>query len=248
MNRRVDKAIRLVENINEKDNNFYRVVMQLDPIENKPINLKQSNLKDNEFRKLADKKLISLLNDKLDLLENQLYQQLLSFKELSAAMSENENRLTHIPSIIPINFDNITMSSGYGYRLDPIYGTSKFHEGLDFAASWGTPVYATADGIVALAERKTGYGNCVEIDHGYNYLSRYAHLSEINVKKGTKIQRGQLIGRVGSTGKSTGPHLHYEIRFKDEPQNPINYYFMDLTPEEYELLTVSAENAGNVMD
>ena len=140
------------------------------------------------------------------------------------------------------------MASGYGYRLDPIYGTSKFHEGLDFAADKGTPVYATADGTVVMAGWQSGYGNLVEISHGYNYVTRYAHLSKIIATEGEKVKRGDLIGEVGNTGKSTGNHLHYEVRYNGAPQNPINYYFMDITPEEYDELLRSAENAGHVMD
>lgn len=140
------------------------------------------------------------------------------------------------------------MSSGYGVRRDPIYGSSKFHAGLDFAAKTGTPVFATADGVVTEAGRQSGYGNCIDISHGYNYLTRYAHLSEVLVKPGQEVKRGEMIGKVGSTGKSTGPHLHYEVRFKGEPQNPVNYYFMDVTPEQYAEMVQLAENAGHVMD
>ena len=139
------------------------------------------------------------------------------------------------------------MASGYGYRNAPIYGTSMFHSGLDFAAPMGTPVFATADGIVEESGWKGGYGNCIDLTHGYNYSTRYSHLSEILVEAGKNVKRGEMIGRVGSTGKSTGPHLHYEVRFKDEPQNPVNYYFMDLGPEEYSDMIRLAENAGHVM-
>lgn len=149
---------------------------------------------------------------------------------------------------MPISISDYTMSSGYGIRRDPIYGSSKFHAGLDFAAQTGTPVYATADGEVTVADRRSSYGNCIDISHGYNYLTRYAHLSKIMVKAGQSVKRGEVIGLVGSTGKSTGPHLHYEVRFKDEPQNPVNYYFMDLTPEQYAEMVQLAENAGHVMD
>ena len=140
------------------------------------------------------------------------------------------------------------MSSGYGYRRDPIYGTAKFHEGLDFAAATGTPVFAPADAVVEVADRKDSYGNCIDLNHGYNYTTRYAHLSQILVKPGQKVKRGEMIGKVGSTGKSTGSHLHYEVRFKGEPQNPVNYYFMDLTPQQYIDMIQLAENSGHVMD
>ena len=140
------------------------------------------------------------------------------------------------------------MASGYGYRRDPIYGTSKFHEGMDFSSPIGTPVYATGNGTVTNASWKSQYGNLIEISHGYNSTTRYAHLSEILVKPGQAVKRGDLIGKVGNTGKSTGPHLHYEVRFRGQPQNPVNYYFYDLTPEEYDKMILEAENAGHVMD
>ena len=122
------------------------------------------------------------------------------------------------------------------------------HEGIDMAAPAGTKIIATGDGTVVHSERVPGYGNLIEIDHGYNYMSRYAHLGELHVKPGDKVRRGDLIGRVGSTGKSVAPHLHYEVRFKDEAQNPVNYFFMDLTPEMYEEITLTADNAGHLMD
>ena len=124
----------------------------------------------------------------------------------------------------------------------------KFHEGLDYSADIGTPVYATGDGTVELAGWNKGYGNSIDISHGYNYLTRYAHLSEILVRQGQKVRRGDMIGKVGNTGKSTGPHLHYEVRLHGQPQNPVNYYFYDLTPEQYDDLIRLSENAGHVMD
>lgn len=200
------------------------------------------------LRKLPDGGLVKLLTQRLDLFDRQLYAQSISFDQLRTEAGKQKDKLSHIPSIIPIDVKDYTMSSGYGYRRDPVYGSTKFHAGLDFAAKSGTPVYATGDGTVEAADRRSGYGNCIDISHGYNYVTRYAHLSEILVKAGDAVKRGDLIGRVGSTGKSTGPHLHYEVRFKDEPQNPVNYYFMDVTPEQYADMVREAENAGHVMD
>ena len=249
LSRRLDNTLKVIENIRERDNNFYRVMMQLDPLNNPNISYGfNSEERFRELSSLPDAKLVERLSNRMDLLENLIYTQIQSYDDLKKAIEENQEKLTHIPSILPINLNDYTMSSGYGYRRDPIYGLSKFHEGLDFAASNGTDVFATADGKVEVARREAGYGNCVDINHGFNYMSRYAHLSEILVKEGEEVKRGQLIGKVGSTGKSTGPHLHYEVRFKDEPQNPVNYYFMDLTPEQYSLMIQEAENAGHVMD
>lgn len=249
MSKRLDNMLEVMDRMEERDDNFYRVMMQLDPISDAQrlsgldLENRYSNLS-----KLSDSRLVEQLSNRMNLLEKRIYSQLQSFDRLQEALGNQQDRLAHIPSVLPINIADYTMSSGYGYRVDPVYGASKFHEGLDFAASKGTDVFATGEGRVVVAGREAGYGNCIDIDHGYNYMTRYAHLSEILVKPGELVKRGQLIGKVGSTGKSTGPHLHYEVRYKDTPQNPVNYYFMDLTPEEYYEMIHIAEMAGHVMD
>lgn len=249
LEKRLDNSIKVMEDIRNRDDNFYRVMMQMDPMARSQRYAGLDNEKRyQELGKLPDGALIGLMARRLDFLDRQLYAQSLSFDKLKETATSQKDKLSHIPSVIPINIKDFTMSSGYGVRRDPIYGSSKFHAGLDFAAKTGTPVFATADGVVSEAERKGGYGNCIDISHGYNYLTRYAHLSEILVSPGQNVKRGEMIGKVGSTGKSTGSHLHYEVRFKDEPQNPVNYYFMDLTPAEYAEMIRLAENAGHVMD
>ena len=249
LNRRLDNSLKVMANIQNRDDNFYRVMMQMDPVGyGQRLAGLDNEKRYRELQNIPDAGLVRLLTQRLDLFERQLYAQSLSFDQLRATASKQKDKLAHIPSVIPINIKDFTMSSGYGVRRDPIYGSSKFHAGLDFAAKTGTPVFATADGKVTEAGRQSGYGNCIDISHGYNYLTRYAHLSEVLVKPGQEVKRGEMIGRVGSTGKSTGPHLHYEVRFKDEPQNQLNYYFMDLTPEEYAEMVQLAENAGHVMD
>ncbi len=249
LSKRLDNSLKVMENIKNRDDNFYRVMMQMEPVSR---SRRYAGL-DNSSRyadiaSLSDAALVTRVTREMDLLDRQLYAQSQSFDQLKQGASEQKDKLAHIPSVLPINIKDFTMSSGYGYRRDPVYGAQRFHEGLDFAAPTGTEVYATADGKIESAERKGGYGNMVDIAHGYNYVTRYAHLSKIVVNQGEQVKRGQLIGYVGSTGKSTGPHLHYEVRFKDEPQNPVNYYFMDLTPEEYADMIQLAENAGHVMD
>ncbi len=249
LNRRLDNSLKIMSDIQNRDDNFYRVMMQMEPMSRSQRFAGLDNEKRyKEIQKLPDAGLVKLLTQRLDLFDRQLYAQSISFDQLRSEAANQKDKLAHIPSIIPIHIKDYTMSSGYGYRRDPVYGSTKFHEGLDFAAKSGTAVYATGDGVVELAERKSGYGNCIDISHGYNYLTRYAHLSEILVESGQEVKRGDLIGKVGSTGKSTGPHLHYEVRFKDEPQNPVNYYFMDVTPEQYAEMVREAENAGHVMD
>ena len=246
---RLENMLEVMDRMEERDDNFYRVMMQLDPISDaqRLSGLDYEN-RYSQLSKLSDSRLVDQLSKRMNLLEKKIYSQLQSFDQLQETLENQQDRLSHIPSVLPINIADYTMSSGYGWRVDPIYGASKFHEGLDFAASKGTDVFATGNGIVTIAGREAGYGNCIDIDHGYNYLTRYAHLSDIFVKPGEEVKRGQLIGKVGSTGKSTGPHLHYEVRYKNIPQNPVNFYFMDLTPEQYYEMIQIAENAGHVMD
>ena len=249
LSKRLDNMSVVMDRLAERDDNFYRVMMQLDPMsQTQRLSGLEEETRYKELSKLSDSRLVDELSGRMNILERKIYSQIQSFDQLRASLGDQQDKLAHTPSVIPINIKDYTMSSGYGWRRDPIYGSSKFHEGLDFAAAIGTEVFATADGVVKVARYQSGYGNCVDIDHGYNYVTRYAHLSEIDVKEGDLVKRGQFIGKVGSTGKSTGPHLHYEVRFKNMAQNPVNYYFMDLTPEEYYEMIRLAEDAGHVMD
>lgn len=250
LNRRADQALEVMEDLAERDNNFYRVMMQAEPLTlgQRYAGLERQRNYD-AIDSMADSKILRLTTDKLDLLDQMLYTQSKSYDFIAGEVMSNSDRTAHIPAIQPISEKYLrAMASGYGYRRDPIYGTTKFHEGMDFSSPIGTPVYATGDGTVTHGSWKSQYGNLIEIDHGYNYTTRYAHLSQILVKPGQKVKRGDLIGKVGNTGKSTGPHLHYEVRFRGQPQNPVNYYFYDLTPEQYDKMIVEAENAGHVMD
>lgn len=250
LNRRLDASISVMDAIAARDNNFYRIMLQADPITDarRYAGLENTfNL--TQFNSLDDASLVEDVNNKMKMLERQLYSQIMSFDTLRTIASEQQDRILHIPSIQPISSSDMkTMASGYGYRVDPIYGTAKFHEGMDFSAAVGTPVYATGDGVVKQTGWNSGYGNSIEIDHGYDYLTRYAHLSKSYVTRGQQIKRGDLIGLVGSTGKSTGPHLHYEVRYKNRAMNPVHYYFQDLTPEQYAIMIAEAENASHVMD
>ena len=249
LKRRLDNSLKVMDRLQDRDDNFYRVMMQMEPMgSTRRLAGLDNESRYQELGRMSDAGLVAQLTQRMNLLERRLFAQSQSFDQLRQTMGTQKEKLAHIPAIIPIDLRTHTMSAGFGYRRDPVYGWSKFHEGIDFAASTGTPVYATGDGRIALARREAGYGNCIEIDHGYNYVSRYAHLSEILVREGEDVKRGQMIGRVGSTGKSSGPHLHYEVRFKGEAQNPVNYYFMDLTPEQYSDMLQTAENAGHVMD
>lgn len=250
LSRRSDEAFKVMEELAARDNNLYRVLMQAEPLgpAARFAGLERQRYY-GSLDSLGDVALVKNVTDKLDRLDNMLYTQIKSFDYLRERSAMMADRISHIPSIQPISEKDLkTMASGYGYRRDPIYGTTRFHAGMDFSSNIGTPVYATGDGTVIYSDWRSGYGNVIDIDHGYNYTTRYAHLSEILVRNGQKVKRGDLIGRVGNTGKSTGPHLHYEVRLKGEPQNPVNYYFMDLTPEQYDEMIRQADNAGHVMD
>lgn len=249
LERRLNNSLKVMENIQRRDDNFYRAMVQLDPLSrSRRLAGLDNPSRYQSLASLSDAELVTRLTRQMDLLDRQLYAQSLSFDQLKKTITEQSDKMQHIPGILPINIADYTMSSGYGTRRDPVNGDIKFHAGLDIAANSGVAVYATADGTVSVAGRRGGYGNCIDLDHGYDYLTRYGHLSEILVTNGQKVKRGQLIGKVGSTGKSTGPHLHYEVRFKMEPQNPVNYFFLDLTPEQYAEMIQNANDAANVME
>lgn len=250
LSRQADEAISVMQVIADRDNNFYRVMAGADAV---PDARRYAGLerrrKYESLDSMADEALVEDLDNKLDMLDRMLVSQIESFDRLAGEMASQRDRIAHIPAIQPVPERFLrTMASGYGMRVDPIYGTRKFHEGMDFSAPVGTPVYATADGRVITASRSGLYGNLVEIDHGYGYVTRYAHLSRIECRVGQQVSRGELIGLVGNTGKSTGPHLHYEVRLRGSAQNPVNYYYYDLTPEEYDEIISIAEAAGHVMD
>ena len=182
--------------------------------------------------------LVKKTRSEIDALQGRLYAQILSFKEIEKIALEQDERLASIPSIQPVHNKDLTrLASGFGWRIDPVYRTPRMHWGLDFTAPTGTEVYATGDGIIESIETLSwGYGKNIVIDHGFGYKTRYAHLSAFKVKKGQKVNRGQVIGLVGNTGKSTGAHLHYEVEKNGVKVNPISYFFNDLTPEEYDAL------------
>ena len=250
LGRRADYAVAVMEDLAERDNNFYRAMMQAEPMgaAQRYAGLERQRIYD-RLDSLPDDRLVEQVTTKLDRLDRMVYSQIRSFDFLASQVDSQKVRVAHTPAIQPVPEKYLrTMASGYGVRRDPIYGTMKFHEGMDFSAPVGTPVYATADGTVTASSWQSAYGNMVQIDHGFNYTTRYAHLSKLIARPGQQVRRGDLIGLVGNTGKSTGPHLHYEVRYRGAPQNPVNYYFYDLTPEQYDEIVNLAENAGHVMD
>lgn len=247
---RVDEAMDVLQDIQQRDDNLYRVIFQADPI---PAAIRHAGYSGTnryeELMNMANSELVVNTTQKLDLLRKQLYIQSTSFDDVVELCKSHDEMLRCIPAIQPIsNKDLKQTASGYGTRIDPIYGTTRFHSGMDFSANPGTDVYATGDGTVVKMGWETGYGNIIIIDHGFGYQTWYAHLRDFRTKPGKRVVRGEVIGGVGSTGKSTGPHLHYEVRVKGKVVNPVNYYFMDLSAEDYDRMIQLAENHGKMMD
>ena len=183
-------------------------------------------------------------------MENQSKIQQKSYEKLIVMAKNKSKMLASIPAIQPVSNKNLRrIASGFGYRIDPIYRTRKMHKGLDFSAPTGTKIYATGDGVIKKVKRaRWGYGTHVVIDHGYGYTTLYGHMSRASVKKGQRVKRGQQIGLVGSTGKSTGPHLHYEVAKNGVQVNPIGYFYNDLTTEQYEEIIKLSSNPNQSFD
>lgn len=250
LSRQLDEALGVLEDLQQRDDNLYRVILQTDPISPYIRKSNQRNINRYEhLEEMANADMIIENTQKIDYLKRQLYIQSKSYDEIITLCKQNDERLQCIPAIQPVaNKDLKYTASGYGRRIDPIYKTVKFHHGMDFSANTGTPVYATGNGTVTSSGWESGYGITIEIEHGFGYQTRYAHLSKTQVRRGQKVKRGEIIGLVGSTGKSTGPHLHYEVVNKGRKVNPVNYYFMDLTEAEYDQMIQIAANHGKVYD
>ena len=251
LNKKMEQAEAVLSNIEDRDNNIYRVYFEANPI---PEEQRKSGFGGiNRYKKLEgfdNSKLIIETNKRLDILQKQIVVQSRSLDEIAKLAEEKEKLLTAIPAIQPVNNKDLSrMASGYGMRSDPFTKARKMHWGMDFTAPRGTPIYATGDGVVVRADAgAAGYGRHIRIDHGYGYLSLYAHLYKYNVKKNQKVKRGDLIGFVGSTGRSQAPHLHYEI-FKDGNRiNPINFYYGSLTAEEFAELLEDASLENQSLD
>jgi murein DD-endopeptidase MepM/ murein hydrolase activator NlpD len=241
---------KVLADLQQRDDNLYRAILQAEPIskEIREGNFENSN-RYAELEDLSNYELVKQTSQEVDRLSKMVYTQSKSYDVLLNLVKNQEHRLLCIPAIQPVlNRDMKSLASGYGYRIDPIYRRSTFHAGMDFAAKTGTRIYATGEGVVTLAGWKQGYGNTVMINHGYNYETLYGHCSRLNVRVGQKVKRGEVIAFIGSTGKSTGPHLHYEVHFRGVPQNPAHYYFRDLTPAQYDQMIQMSSNFGQTMD
>ncbi len=251
INKKMNQAETVLSDIENRDNTIYRVYFEANPISSEQRNAGFGGI--NRYKDLEgfnNSKLIISTSKRLDILTKQIVVQSKSLDEIAILAEEKENLLTSIPSIQPVTNEDLTrMASGFGYRTDPFTKARKFHWGMDFSAPRGTPIYASGDGVVKRVDRRSsGYGRHIRIDHGFGYVSLYAHLYKYNVKKYQKVKRGDLIGFVGSTGRSQAPHLHYEV-FKDGKRvNPINFYYGNLSASEFAELLKKSELENQSLD
>ena len=251
LNRKLDELDLVLEDLETRDDKTYRVIMEAEPI---PGTVRQAGVggaaRFNELQGYSNTELMINTAEKLDKLRRRMYIQSKSYDELAALVKSKEEMLASIPAIQPVSNKQLTrIGSGYGIRIDPVYKVPRMHEGCDFTAPTGTPIYATGNGTVTGVEYgDRGYGNFVEITHGYGYKTLYAHMSRVKAKRGQQVKRGDIIGFVGSTGKSTGPHLHYEVIKNGKKIDPINFFFNDLTAEEYERMIKLAQQSGQSFD
>ncbi|HAT64137.1 MAG TPA: peptidase M23 [Flavobacteriaceae bacterium] len=251
LNKKMTQAEAVLEQVAERDNNIYRVYFEANPIPEEQRKAGFGGV--NRYKDLEgfdNSKLIINTSRRLDILTKQIVIQSKSLDEITMLATEKQKLLEAIPAIQPVNNEDLTrMASGFGYRTDPFTKERKFHWGMDFTAPRGTPVYASGNGVVSRADNSAaGYGNHVRIDHGFGYESLYAHLFKYNVRVGQRVKRGDLIGFVGSTGRSEAPHLHYEI-FKDGDRiNPINFYYGNLTPEEFAQILEKSQLENQSLD
>lgn len=247
LNEKIGQMSSVMADLQYRDDNIYRVIFESEPI---PFSVREAGYggsrRNEKLDNFSNGQLMMDVTNKVENLRRQLYIQSKSYDDIYKLVKNKQDMLTSIPAIQPINNKDLTrLASGFGTRIDPIYKTAKFHSGIDFTAPTRTEIYATGNGVVENTEySERGYGNQVLINHGYGYQTLYGHMSYIKVRPGQKINRGDIIGYVGNTGKSVGPHLHYEVWKNGIKVNPINYFYNDLSPEEYEtVLSYSSKHS-----
>ncbi len=253
LNREMDAAQEMMVALQKRDDDIYRVINEAEPI---PRTIREGGIGGTKrYKKLLEQgleqeKLILSTLKKIESLKKQMYIQTKSYDEIVLLAKNKDQMYASIPAIQPVTNKELTrLASGFGRRIDPIYKVRRMHYGVDFSAPRGTPVYTTGDGVVKKVKTNYGgYGKEILIDHGYGYVTRYAHLSEFNIKKGQKVKRGECIGYIGSTGKSTAPHLHYEVIKDKRKVNPVHYFYNDLNEKEYqkilELSSIENQSLG----
>lgn len=234
---RLERVSAVLSDIQKRDDDIYRVIFAAEPVsKNERFAGYGGADRYESLQGYNNSQLLTETAKKIDMISRQLYVQSKSFDDVFALAKRKTEMLECIPAIQPISNKDLTkLSSGFGYRIHPVYKTMHMHTGIDFTAQVGTPIYSTGNGIITNPiENMSGYGQFVLVDHGFGYKTLYAHLSKINVKRGQKVKRGEIIGFVGNTGLSTGPHLHYEVWIGDKPVDPVHFFINDLTPEEYQ--------------
>ncbi len=251
LNERMEQLSIVLEDLQERDDEIYRVVFEAEPI---PNSIRKAGFGGaNRYKNLQgfeSSKLIKETAQKMDRLTKQVYVQSKSFDDI-VDMAEDKNKLlAAIPAIQPVSNESLRrLASGFGFRVDPFTKARKMHNGMDFSAEIGTPIYATGNGKIIRADnRSSGYGNHIRIDHGYGYMTLYAHLSKYNVRREQTVKRGEIIGYVGNTGRSRGPHLHYEVHFNGRVLNPVNFYYGELSPEEFSTVIEMASQPNQSFD
>jgi murein DD-endopeptidase MepM/ murein hydrolase activator NlpD len=251
MNDRVKSMQQQMQELEKRDNDVYRAIFEASPV---PDSARAKQLAEQleiaSIEKIKDHQLVASITATINNLSSRIEAQKKSYTEVDELVKNKEQLLSHTPAIQPVsNKDLNRIASGFGYRIDPVYKTTKMHEGLDFAAPQGTPIYATADGTITTAgSTGNGYGNHVVINHGYGYETLYGHMVRVKVSAGETVKRGQVIGWVGSTGKSSGPHLHYEVHKNNQKIDPIYFFYNDLTPEQFNLILKKAAASNQSFD
>lgn len=249
LSKEVESLDAILSEMEHRDDNIYRAVLGAEPIEGSIRNAGIGGVdryQDIRNKDIINEEIIVKVSEHVDKLRRKVYIESKSQDEVVQMAVNKEQLFAAIPAIQPIsNKELIRLSSGFGIRFHPIYKVKKVHPGIDFSAPIGTPIYATADGVVDVVSVSfSGYGKTIEVDHGFGYRTRYAHMHGFAVSKGQKVKRGELIGYVGNTGLSTAPHLHYEVFINNRQVNPVHYFFNDLNPAEYEKIIelASVEN------
>ncbi len=240
-----------MDELSKRDNNVYRSIFESSPIpDSARLKAMEKSKEIQLVTSLGETDLIKSIGSQLNKLILLAAYQEKSYSDIEKMVKNKEKLLAAIPAIQPVSDKDLTrIASGFGTRIDPVYKVPKYHAGLDFAAPIGTPIYATADGVVTDAGfNEGGYGNRVIIDHGFGYETLYGHMYRIKARQGQKVKRGEVIGYVGSTGKSTGPHCHYEVHRNGNPVDPVYYFYNDLTPEQYDRLLKLAQTANQSLD
>lgn len=251
LNKRMDEIDNVTETLEDRDNNIYRAYFNKNAI---PDSIRKSGFRDNDRYKNLEgynnSQLVMNTTKRIDQLSKQLAIQSQSLDEILKLASTKKNLLLAIPAIQPVQNENLKrMASGFGYRIDPFTKVRKMHNGMDFTANTGSPIYATGDGVVARADNSaSGFGNHIVIRHGFGYESLYAHLSKYNCKPGQRVKRGDVIGYVGSTGRSEAPHCHYEVHKDGKAVNPLNFYYGNMSAEEYVAISHLANQENQSLD